>query len=254
MAKFFSFLFFAAIVGGIIWYENQPTTVTIPVKTSDQIDYYQQPTTTQVPATVTHPQRKELDFSEPDLQLEIHGVNGDEVLLREKVGKPKHLASLPEDVRSVIMSCPGVTDRDMVVPVQSRLELQSSLAAKVSVDYNTLDKPAVYQFSDGLQCDEGTVSHQLEPGGSSKMDYWVVLSGVVTPDYPDGDFRNSWTLNSPVLTLPSLEKMHWSMWGPRVVNCNTILGDESHIWLAGIMPQMYDGCTLADTKDSALGN
>lgn len=255
MSKFFGFLLLAAVAGGVIWYESQPTTVTIPVKTSDTIGYYQEPTSTEPPVTVTQPQRQELGFSHPDVRLEVHGANGDDVVLQERIGRAKHIKNLPSDVRAVITSCMGVTDRDMVIPIQSRVELQSSLAAKISVNYHTSALPAVYDYDAGLECDDGRVSHDLKPGGHSLLSYWVVVTGVITPDHPNGDFRNSWTLDGPTLTLPNMEQMTWSMWGPDVVSCDTILGDETKIRMAGVMPVVGGtSCKPADLEALAVGN
>ncbi len=255
MKTVLGFLFFSALAGGIIWYESQPTTVKIPVETSDQIVYheeYQEPATT-AEVTVTQPPRKDVDYSAPDLTLQVRGVNGDEIDLKEVISKPKHLDDLPADVDTMIRSCAGVTDRDMVVRVDSQLELLSSLPAKVTVNYNTVGHAAVYDFSDGLTCkDGGGVNFELTPEKRGRITYWVVLTGVITPDHPNGDFvSTSTTITTPNLTLPNLEKMFFKIWGPRVMMCDDILGGTSKIWLAGVAPS---DCTKADTEATAISN
>lgn len=254
MRTFVGFLFFAALAGGIIWYENQPTTVKIPVETTDQIAYhqeYQAPTTTEV--AVTQPPHKEVDYSKPDLILQVRGVNGDDIDLKEKVSKPQHLDDLAEDVQAVLTSCPGVTDRDMVVRVDSRLDLISSLPAEVSVNYDTTGHAAVYNFSDGLTCqDGGGVNFKLTPNKHSQITYWVVLTGVITPDYPNGDYQAmSTTLTMPGLVLPNLQGRSSKVWGPRVMQCNDLLNGYAKIWLAGAKPA---DCTPADLESLAVSS
>lgn len=264
MKSFLMFLLLAVIVGGIIWYENQPQTVKIPVETDDQIDYqpnfYEESTTTRV--EVTQQSQPEVDYSDPDVRLHVEGVNGDEVSLIEVIGKPKHLGDLREDVRSVLMGCPDVTDRDMVVKVDAKLELLSALPAKVSVDYRTIGHAAVYNFAGGMECDDGTVSHELTPDKNGHIAYWVVITGVVTPDHPDGDFDNlSVVIPAPNLTLPNLEKMFFEFWGPRVMGCEgDILGPAAKIWLAGRTPVGVEGnwdmqnCHPANSEAAAVTN
>lgn len=260
LASALSLLIMVAAVGGIIWYESQPTTVAIPLETTDEISYdpltyYDKETTIDEEVETTQVQRSELDLTTPDVTLEVHGVNGDDVTLIEKISQPQHLDALPEDVRSAIMGCPGVTDRDMVVQVQSHLELHSTLATDINVDYKTLLQPALFEFSDGLDCDEGSVVHHLKPGTNSKITYWVALSGVVTPDHPDGNFADgSWSLNGIGLTLPNMEPADWKLWGPRVAQCNYLLGEQAKIWLAGSSPADQDDCRPADTPETAYGN
>lgn len=260
LASALSLLVMMAAVAGIIWYESRPTTVAIPLQTTDEVTYnpsitYEEETTIEEVAETTQPQRTELDFTTPDVTFEVHGVNGDDVTLTERIGEPERLDALPEDVRLAIMECPGVTDRDMVVQVQSQLDLLSALATDVNVNYMTYMQPALFEFSDGLECDEGEVTHHLKPDTNSQITYWVVLSGVVTPDRPDGDFANgSWSLDGIGLTLPNMESANWKMWGPRVVQCDYLIGGKAKIWLAGAKPSGPQGCKLADTPETAYSN
>lgn len=243
MKKLFSFALLAALAGGIIWYENHPQTITIPVKTDDfsyQDDYQELPS--DPPTTTTQPRRAEVDFSKPDMRLDVKGVNGDDVVISEVIGKPKHLTNLPADVESMIRSCEGVTDRDMAIQVDSKVELTSSLPAEIMIDYQTLGKPAVYQFTHGLKCSDGKANHKMQPGTYSHLTYWVVLSGVVTPDRPNGDLRNSWSVHTPTLTLPNLERVNWKLSGSRTFTCHSLLGDDGKIWLAGPSLAQTDDC------------
>lgn len=254
MQKFFGFLLLAAVAAGAVWYESRPTTVKIPIETTDTTIYdgsdYLEQTTTEVP-TSTEVQRPEVDFDSPDVTMTVAGTGGDEVRIREVIGKPQHLGNLPDDVAAMITSCEGVTDRDMAVQVDAKVELTSSLPAKVTVDYGTLLNPALFEFTSGLKCSEGSVDHDLHPGRYSHLTYWVVLSGVVTPDHPNGNFgASSWTLRGLNVTLPNLGTYTWKEWGPRVRNCGGILGTNAEIWLAGRAPS---DCPAAQTEALALG-
>lgn len=245
MKNLLGFLVLAAIAIGVIWYEQQPQTVTIPIKTDDvEFDYS---TTTQPPTTTLVRRAARVDFSHPDVTFEVHGKNGDDVNLREVVGKPRSLESLPAEAEATLRSCPGVTDRDMVVRVDTEIKLDSSLPVEVDVDYHALGQPAVFEFGDGTTCSPGNTHYKLEPGKLGHLTYWVALTGVITPDHPQGDFQNvSWALGGLTLRLPNLEGADWKLYGPRVVRCTTILGETTKIWLAGTMPQIDDDCQVAN--------
>ena len=259
MRKILSFVLFSAAIAGIVWYENQPTTVAIPVEVDDmsvqdETIYYEETTTTEVVET-TEPQRPEVSFDVPDVTMVVEGTGGDNVRIREVIGEPQQLEELGEDVRTAITGCTGVTDRDMVVQVDAKVELTSGLPAEVSVDYGTLGFPAVFDYSSGLTCDDGRVNHDMQAGGHSNFTYWVALRNMVTPDHPEGDMSGSWSLTNPNVTLPGLETYYWSLWGPRVVTCDTILGDSGKVWLAGTSPaDVQRDCTPTPTQDDALGN
>lgn len=241
---------------GVIWLESRPTTVKIPLETNDsssydESNYYEPATTTEVVDT-TISERPSVDFGSPDVTMEVNGVGGDVVRLREVVGDPQHLEDLPSDVSSVIQSCPGVTDRDMVVQIDSKLDLKSSMPAEVSVNYQTINQPAVFAFSSGMECASGSVKHTLKPDSDSKITYWVVLTGAVTPNHPNGNFAGvGWTLNGPDPMLPNLERYTWKAWGPRVLNCDGQWGHSADIQLTRSTPQ---GCQPVTTKQTAVGN
>lgn len=254
MKKLFGFLCLLAIAGGVIWYENRPVTVKIPVETADPVpfdtsDYTSETTTTATPTTIVH--HATVDFSSPDATMQVNGSNGDDVTVKEVVSRPHHLGNLPDDVESTLMSCPGVTDRDMAVQVDAQVELDSSLQAKVDVNYGVLGQPAVFDLSDGLQCSEGNITYDMQPNGTAHTSYWVVLSGAVTPDHPNGDFSNGAAINGLNVTLPSLETYTWKEWGPNVYNCGDILGVAAKVLIAG--PPLSD-CQLAATEASSLGS
>lgn len=259
MKKFLLLLVLLPAAAGAVWYESKPTTVKIPVETADEvvIPTYEDPVIIEDTTTTTAPVHPDqgADFSKVNVHLEIKGVNGDDVTLEEMVHQQQHLDHLPSDVRDVVMSCPGVTDRDMVVRIDTRLHLNSSMPADVHVDYGTVGYQAVFNFKDGLSCqDDGSVVHHLTPGNENVMSYWVILNGIITPDAPDGGHDKSWYLTGPLLTLPNLELMHWKLWGSNVAKCNGLLGETTRIELAGIVPAALDGCQPAYAEAQAAGN
>lgn len=259
MRKILSFVLFSAAIAGIVWYENQPTTVAIPVEVDevamqDETIYYEETTIPEVTET-TQPQRAEVSFAEPDVIMLVEGTRGDNVRIQEVIGEPQQLDELAEDVHTAITSCSGVTDRDMVVQVDAKVELTSGLPAEVNVDYGTLGFAALFNYSSGLTCDDGRVNHDMQAGGHSNFTYWVALRNMVTPDHPEGDMSGSWALTNPNVTLPGLETYYWSLWGPRVVTCDSILGDSGKIWLAGTSPaDAQRDCAPSTTQDDAMGN
>lgn len=256
MKKFLLFVVLAFVAGGIAYYESRPTTVKIPVEVSDEeAMVYTDPEATVPFATETTLDTSwaEADFSAADLSLEVRGVGGDDVNLYEVISEPKTFDALPDEVQAVAESCDGVTDRDMVVQIDIKVELLSDLPATVQVDYNTDGYMAVFGFNSGLSCEsDGQAHHDLTPGQSNYMSYWVILRGAITPDAPDGDTDQTWTLTGPVLTLPNLEQMYWQMWGPSVAKCNGLVGDVVQVHLAG-RPINQSGCYPAPTKDEAAG-
>ena len=258
MKKLLILLLFASAAAGVIWYESKPTTVAVPVVTEEPTNeiYYEEPTTSLETTTtqVSEPE-PEINFEQAGLHLEIRGVNGDDVDLDEVFASPRPIDELPADIQAVIQGCPGVTDRDMVVRVDSRVQLTSSLPAKVSVDYRTIGMPAVLEFSDGPSCqDDGRVSHDLKPGRANHFTYWVVITGYITPDSPDGDLSRTWSIDGPILTLPNLEMMYWRIWGTDVTQCNGLMGPTAQVHLAGYAPTSDNDCQPAATEDEALGS
>lgn len=259
MKKFLMFILLAAIAVGVVWYESKPTTVTVPMKThtvaTDDGSYYEDTTTTEsFETSTTVDEQSDVDFDLPDVTMEVTGLSGDSLRLREVMGAPTKIADLPDEVRAVITGCTGVGDRDMVVQVSTKLELTSALPAKFGINYGTLGHPAVFDYSTGLVCDDGSVSHDLQPKSYGNMTYWVVLSAAITPDYPDGNFdTQSWTIVGPRVLLPNGEDYTWKMWGPRAVNCNQLLSGTAKVWLAGELPIEDGGCQPAATEAQAAG-
>lgn len=256
MRKFFSAVLLLAAAGGAIWFENQPTTVKIPVETSDEVSYREDtPTATEVVET-TQPHHDTVKFGSPDVTMEVNGSGGDEVRLREVISKPKHLDALPSEVESVIRSCPGATDRDMVVQVDSQVELLSPMAAEISVNYKTLGNATAFDYSSGLVCDEGNTTFNLQPGSTGRLTYWVILRGVITPQHPDG-YVQDYSSSSEGLSimLPNGDLASWKLWGRRVVQCDSLLGTTTKVWFAGLSPSATDSdCHLITTKDRAYTN
>ncbi len=256
MRKFFSAVLLLAVAGGAIWFENQPTTVKIPVETSDEVSYREDtPTTTEVVET-TQPHHDAVNFGSPDVTMEVNGSGGDEVRLREVISKPKHLDALPSEVESVIRSCPGTTDRDMVVQVDSQVELLSSMAAEINVNYKTLGNATVFDYSSGPTCDEGNTTFDLQPGSHGRLTYWVILRGVITPEHPDG-YVQDYSSSSEGLSimLPNGDLASWKLWGRRVVQCDSLLGTATKVWFAGLSPSATNSdCRRITTKDRAYTN
>jgi len=254
MRKLFGFVFFVVITAGLVWHQSQPTTVRVPVEAEEVLyerpGYYQETTTTTELAETTLPQQPDVSFAEPDVTLEVVGDQGDAVTVQQVFGEPTALSEAPPDVWTVLMSCPGVTDRSMVMQIDAKVELKSSLAAKFMVNYHTSENPAVFSFDSGPACSEGRVDYDLEVGGNNQLTYWVALRGAITPNYPAGDFVNrGWALDGLSLTLPTIQTATWQMWGPHVVSCES----ESEIWLAGVSLVGTDDCRLATTADLAVG-
>jgi len=259
MKKVLLFMVFMVIAGGIVWYENKPTTVTIPVRTSQEtpiLSLQEEPTVvTQKTTTTEQSATASADFSKINVHLEVEGASGDDVILEEMVHQPQHLNDLPADVSRVVTGCDGVTDRDMAVRVDVRLQLTSSLPAEVHVDYQTDGFMTVFDFRDGLSCQyDGNAEHHLQPDEYNQMSYWVVLRGMVTPNSPDGDISQSWHIPGPTVMLPNSQNTYWKMWGDNVAKCDNLLGDAGRIWLGGASLATIDGCQPATQPSQALGN
>lgn len=255
MRKFLSFVFLATVAAGVVWFESRPTTVTIPIETNDSpyqaAPGYHPPTTTSPPST-TRPKPASVSFEKPNVTLQVSGSGGDNVTLYEVIGKPLPLDKLSSEMKAIIRECPGVTERDLVVRIDAKLELNSSLPADVDVDYGTSGRPAVFAYSSGLKCDDGHVNHKMFPGKYSSFSYWVVLSGAVSPDHPAGNPDTVWALSSIDVKLPNFQTYTWQLWGSRVVDCKGVLGHQAQIWLAGTSPaKNSDSCKTADTKERA---
>lgn len=254
MKKFLMLLVVLALAGGVAYYQSRPATMTVPVEMVEDeptfFDDMQPAIPEEVETTSTLVERLDVDFSNPDLQLEVEGVDGDNLTLREVVSEPQTLDELPEDVATVARGCMGVTDRDMAVQVDSQIELQSGLAADIRVDYGLTGQMGVYDFNDGLTCkNSGGVNHHLEPSAPNHFTFWVILTGAITPN---GMADQSWSLNGPLLTLPNLEKMFWQMWGPGVFKCDDLFGGVK-LYLAGL-PIDTDCYEPAFTQSEAAGN
>lgn len=258
MRKFFAFVLLAGAAGGIIKYESQPTKVAIPVETEDvgydNGGYYPEQTTTTEMETTTQPQDPKVDFSSPDVTMEVTGSGGDSVRLQEVISKPKHLEELPEEVASTILGCPFATDRDMVVQVDAKVELLSSIPATVSVDYKLAALRSVFEFSSGLTCDASSVNHDLKPGNYSHLTYWVTLPHVITPEYPDGNAQDySISSDGLVVYLPTGDVTSWKIWGKRAVACDGPGGSPfAKVWFAGRTPITNNDCWEIPTEDEAL--
>lgn len=252
MKQFAMFLAVAALAAGVVWYESKPATIRVPVRVAQSPLI--EPEITQPPTTLAPRPITEIDFSKPDVIMQIRGLRGDDLDLLEVIGKPQALGELPGNVQQQLRSCPGVTDRDMAVKVVVRLEMKSALAATIMGDYHTLANPSVFNFQEGLACSDGSVKHNMHPGRLNQLEFWVDLNGVISPDHPDGDFTaRSWLLQGPTLTLPNMEPMTWKVWGRRVVSCsNLVFGDSRapKIWLAGPTPK---DCESITAEDHALG-
>jgi len=251
------FLVLLPMVAGVVWYESRPTTVKVPVETEDTevvIPTYEEtiPEPTTTTTTVPKP-RKQFGFA--GLHLQVRGEAGDDVNLAESFTAPKPIDELPADIQDVVRSCSGVTDRDMVVRVQSQVELTSSLLAKISVDYQTTGMMGVFEFTDGPSCQsDGRVSHELHPGRTNLFTYWLIIPGYITPEHPDGDITKTWYIDGPVLTLPNLELMRWKLWGANVSKCDGLFGGTTHVHIAGYVPADEEGCQPAFGEDQAAGN
>lgn len=257
MRRFFTFVFLAAVAVGVVWYENQPTTVKIPIET-DQVEFYQPDytaeTTTSEAVETTEPQGPEVSFDVPDVTFEMEQSTGDSVRLQEVIGEPQRLDSLPEEVETALRSCQYVTDRDLVIRIDAKIELTSALPLELDLDYNTQGNPAVFEFSSGPVCSEGKVNHGLKPDTYNHLTYWVALRGVITPDNPDGDLSKTWTLVAPEVGWYSLQPSNWKLWGPRVSACGTMWSNQNQVWLAGPSPVGSRGCEPATTLETAAHN
>lgn len=256
MKKLLMFLILLPVAAGAVWYESKPTTVKIPVETDDTeivVPTYEgtlpDPTT-----TTTEAPKPEEEFGFAGLHLQIRGVGGDNIDLEESFTAPKPIDALPTDIQEVARNCTGVTDRDMVVRIQSRATLTSSLPAKINVDYQTSGMMAVFEFSDGPSCQsDGSVSHNLTPGRPNRFTYWVIIPGYITPEHPNGDLTKTWYISGPVVTLPNLQMMHWKLWGPNVTKCDGLLGATSRVHIAGYVPTDTEGCQPAFDEQQAIG-
>ncbi len=144
--------------------------------------------------------------------------------------------------------------RDMAVEVNSQVRLKSALKADVNINFGVIGQPAAFGFTAGLECsDSGQAHFDMKPQGVGRLRYWVVLSGVITPDHPKGDFgHQSFTLPAPMVSLPNLQTVISYAWGSAVVRCDTILGPDWKIRLAGAAPKSNEKtCQPIVTKDQA---
>ncbi len=255
MKKLLLLLIFLPIAGGVAWYENQPTTAKAPVVIEEEPiagPAYEEPVTT---TSTTAPKPPPLiDFSKVRLHLEVQGVDGDNVSLVQMIHDPQELSHIPHAIQDVMQSCGTITDRDRVVRVDTKIELTSNMPAKVNVNYQTMSQLAVFDLSDGPICKSGGhVTHSLTPGEANVFSYWVLISGFITPESPNGDYSKSWYTGGPILTLPNMELMHWKLWGSNVAKCNGVLGETARITLAGRFTGALEGCQPAVSEDQATG-
>lgn len=224
----------------------------VPPTLPSSIPLYLETTT-----TTTTPQRHVInhaDYSHPQVIVTADGSIGDRVELREVIGKPHSIDTFASDVAQTIKSCLGVTDRDMAVEVNSQIELKSDLKADIDINYGTLDRPAVFDFSNGLTCsDDGRATSHMRPGRNNVLRYWVVLSGAIRPGHPKGDFAHiGYNLEMPTITMPGLQIVQQRAWGSAVMRCNTILGPMWRINLAGARLNKPDeDCSVVATKQQA---
>lgn len=227
------------------------TTWRLPKQSTTTASITTQPTTTLPPPS-------------PDVQLESTDNVGNRYELKETIGRPVHFDELDSDVETDLRSCPNVTDRDMVVPVSASMTLKSSIATTLITDYGFgAEGPVLIGYSDGNSCaGSGTdyvTNKELQPGNTATFDYWVVLSGVINPNTPDGDMSDHYKLYPlPRVLQPINPLVSYRAWGTRVVKCDTILGPDLHIWMAGGSPahpgdgNTQDQCELLNSAAKAF--
>lgn len=177
---------------------------------------------------------------------------GDEVTLTEDIGEPKSLDDIDSEAAGAIQSCAGSSDRDLVVPVDLRVTLDSSLAATVEVNPGFVNVQGLIEYSDGSECTDSIIGNitynEMEPGSSAKTRLWVILRGAKTPNDPTGEnLQQSFSLNQPSISLPSGLLAQGTIVGPRVVRCEGIGAARISVWVAGPSPlRQSDGVNMTD--------
>jgi hypothetical protein len=248
----------ALAVGGLIVAlggcgSNNASPVTAPTATSAA--------TTSIPDT-TSPATIPLTTSASTLTkgvlLQASDAGGDSITTTMSFGPAEPVSSSNVD-QSVLASCGFDVSRALVIAGQMHTVDNSSLPIKVEETFlwSSMDPGAMYfvlAYSNGTQCqppsDNPFVQFTVQPNQYDNFNFWVVLGGGITPDYPTGDpaTLGQWDLQEPQVLLEGNPADNVSVSGSRVIDCQDGAGDQyTFLVPAGSLPKQIGGDLYGDS-------
>jgi len=245
----------ALAVGGLIALggcgSNNASPVTAPPATSAATTSI--PDTTS-PATI----RPTTSASTTGVVLQASDSGGDSITTTVSFGPAEPVSSSNVD-QSVLAGCGFDASRALVIAGQMHTVNNSSLSIKVEETFlwSSMDPGAMYfvlAYSNGTQCqppaDNPFVQFTVQPNQYDNFNFWVVLDGGITPDYPTGDpaTLGQWDLQEPQVLLEGNPADNVSVSGSRVIDCQDGAGDKyTFLVPAGSLPKQIGGDLYGDS-------
>jgi protein-disulfide isomerase len=162
--------------------------------------------------------------------------------------------------KSVLSECAGANGHELVVRLDVRVTLLSSITTNVELGFGTTMKSrqqveTVMGFSQGPSCTSGDTVNlgTMQPHTSKTFTAWVVLLNAISPDHPQPSnelLGEEWWYGSPWLSLnapsgyPVSGQNIASASGPRAVSCE----GERVLVPAGTPPDICAALTPTSTS------
>jgi hypothetical protein len=147
-------------------------------------------------STTPAPSSGVASFSSPDFVISIKGSGGDRAQVLGHFGRATTLGGSDAD-QEALASCSGAANsRAMVVRLDLRTTITSSLAAHVELSgfnrdaaYPTYSMQFLMNYTDGPECGDGGLSQvvdlgELEPSVPHDFTLWVLLEDAISPNDP----------------------------------------------------------------------
>jgi hypothetical protein len=198
----------------------------------------------------------------PAAVLHATDSGGDSITTTYSFGPTEPISSSNVD-QSLVSNCGFDTSRALVVAAQMATVNNASLKVNVEETFlwSSMDPGPVYfvlAYSDGTKCespsDNPNVNFPLQPHSRDTFDFWVVLDGAITPNYPSGDpaTLGEWDLQEPQVLLEGNSLVNVTMSGSRVISCQDQVGDQ-YLFLVptGSLPRQIGGNYYGDSCTKA---
>lgn len=230
------------------------TTTVLPATTAPTVPSTSTTSTVPIPVTTAAPT--------PAAVLHATDSGGDSITTTYSFGPTEPIGSSNVN-QSIVSNCGFDTSRALVVAAQMATTNNASLKVNVEETFlwSSMDPGPVYfvlAYSGGTKCespsDNPNVNFPLQPHSRDTFDFWVVLDGAITPNYPSGDpaTLGEWDLQEPQVLLEGNSLVNVTMSGSRVISCQDQVGDQ-YLFLVptGSLPRQIGGNYYGDSCTKA---